>query len=1140
MTAFSLRGSTALVALSVSLTIAVPFTAFAQATSQAPAPQAPLSAAPAPEIAAPAIAAPDAAAGAEAPWQAVTRLGLDFEVPPGAAIPDPAEGQREITVSTIGADGVGTRMAISLLDASDREGMPAAGSDEMAAYLSDLAGVPVTATGVEMTLGGQRLLAYGGSGPIPAAGGATLEARMLYLVSAEPDANGQALMIAVFSAGLGEGVAAELEARFVGSLAPADGAPEAAPEAEAPEAASTPETATEPAAGADPTPALLAAVEAMPLPARITPEGWQRHSAFGLSVAAPAEAEVTDRSNRRNPEVSFRLRPQGSGTELRIALAAMSAEELSALGIAPGTPGFLEMIARGAGIPTAESPRRILVGDRGMMIYVGMGLRDRPPHQGDYEHTVSLITEEPDAEGIYAVAGATARGYAPDEAEALVNQAIASIAPEIVEAAPATTETPPEAEAAATEATSDPGRLDFDAIAAALPDPSGALPAGWEQIDALGVRMAIPPGLTVEIAPEGHGVTIGGRDEAARTEIEMGGIIGGLDRVEALPGSPEFPAVLERWAEVEVRDTGRSLYIGPREMRLYVAAGEQEETPQLGGRLIGYYLVSMQPDAAGDPLILGGVFRGYAEAEAVTQIGQIIAGYGDAAAPRSEAPADDPADAPATETAILPGLAGLRLPPGVTVMQEDRNDRSADLFLGDTGAQPHTRINAGRLMGRPLEQQLDRMLHEVDAVIEAEIGGVPVWVIHGTATHSLEDRPVDAAARIPAQIVVPRLCEDGAPVYLLGILAAPGDEARLDAMLPQLALQRPDGAEECAASVIEAVHALFARSVAPASGSSDAAPVTPSSALPEDWVQHSRFGLSFAAPAGMEMRRERSVADRLEYWLQARDTSGEITEEISIRVFTPRALQDMPLQSPDQQGFAAMLSDFGELTVADTGERMALGDLSLRAFRGEGQEDGRAVRLLYLIAEAPAANGLTPWLVLRSAGLAPEAAAGFERDFLASLSGSPEIPPQTEVTAPERTPPAAETPQNQPGQGQSPAASTARPEAQAFEAARRDGSTEALLAYLAAYPRGLHSGDARAMLRARGIVPPDERRPTTPRTDPEAVDWQRALDEARMEGFWTYLKMWPQGLHADEARARLEELRPPAPLPYAPEPRPMK
>ncbi|PTX02700.1 hypothetical protein [Pararhodobacter aggregans] len=1132
MTAFSLRGSTALVALSVSLTIAVPFTAVGQSSPEVTAPEAPIPEIVAPQVAEPAIAAPaaPAAPAAEAPWQTVTRLGLRFEVPPGAVLPDAAEGLREAAVSTIGANGVGARMGIRLLDTAERESMPAPDAPEMAAFLSDLSGVPVTATGVEMTLGTWRLIAYGGSGAIPASGGGTLDARMLYLISAEPDANGQALMVAVFSAGLGDGVAAELEAHFIGSLAPADDMPGA--EAEEPEAATA--TAPEPPAAsaeADPTAPLLAAVEAMPLPARVTPEGWERHSAFGLSVAAPAEAEMTDRSNRRNPEVSFRLRPDGSGTELRIALAAMSAEELSALGIAPGTPGFLEMIAQGAGIPTAESPRRILVGDRGMVIYVGMGLRERQPNRGEYEHTLSLIAEEPDAEGNYAVVGATARGYAPDEAETLVNQVIASVAPEIVEAAPATTETPPETGPATEDATDDT-TSGFDAIAAALPAPSGTMPEGWDAVEAMGVRMAVPPGLDVEADPEGRGLDIGGRDEAARTEIEMGGVLAAPDRLapfDGPPGSPRFAEGLARWARVEVRDSGRELPLGGRSMRLYIASGEQEETPQLGGRVTGFYLVSMQPDAAGDTLILGGAFRGYAEADAVALIGQIVASLGDAA------PSAAPVAVAVAETPILPGFAAIRLPAGVTVLQEDRNERSADLFLGEAGAPPQTRLNAGRLMGRPLERQLDRMLHEVDALTEAEIGGMPVWVIHGTATHSLEDRPADAAARIPAQLVVPQLCEEGAPVYLLGILGAPGDEARIDAMLPQLVLQRPEGAGECPPSVMDGVRAMIAADTG--TSGTGAAPITlpQSPAVPEGWARHSRFGLTFAAPAEMEMRRERLLADRMEYWLQARDGAGEVSEEISLRIFTPTSLGDMPLQTPDQPGFAAMLSGFGEITVAESGERMVLGDVTLRAFRGDSNIDGRLVRLLYLIAEAPSANGLSPWLVVRSAGQTSDAALGFERDVLASLSGSPEIPPQTEEPAPDRTPPTAEPPRTQ-----SPVASTASPEAQAFQAARTDGSTEALLAYLAAYPRGLHSGDARTMLRERGIVPPDERRPIAPVTDPEAMDWQRALDEARMEGFWTYLKMWPQGLHADEARARLDQLRPPAPVPYAPSPRPMK
>lgn len=1296
MTSFSLRGSTALVALSVSLTLGAPFIAIAQDT---------------PEIAVPEAAPPVAAAPApqEAPWQPVTRLGLSFEVPPGIEIPETPEGLREFAVSTIGADGVGARMGMRLLDTAERESMPVPGSPEMAPFLSELSGVPLTETGVEMTLGDRRLIGYGGSGPIPASGGGTLEARMLYLIAADPDENGQALMVAVFSAGLGAEVSAELEAHFIGSLAPAgDAAAPAlaafaalpAPDGSTPEgwtrgealgfSFAAPRTAarlddlasdhprlrarvrdaargtrlvvgvhrlgpselrqvddtipgtpefsaamvasgeapmaaipepvmvggqpmlafsefedrgesvlfnlslvttepdaegnwtrffietsgypraeaealvaqalgslartgaeatetTEPAATEDPTAPLLAAAEAMPLPARVTPDGWQRHSAFGLSVAAPADAVLTDRRTRRHPEISLMVQPVGSATQLQIGIATMDAEEIGQMGATPGTPGFLELIAGRAGIPTAESPRRILVGDRGMLIYIGLGTRDRAPHEGAHERSVYLVTEEPDAEGHYIFVGASARGMAPDEAETLVNQVIASIAPDLTpdltgaEQAPPVTETVPP-----TEAQTQPQEapLGFDAIAAALPDPAGSQPEGWERIEAMGVSMALPPGLTVEADPEGRGLSIGGRDEAARTEIEMGGVLAGTGRMgqfQGPPGSSDFAQGLAQWAGVEVRDSGRELRIGERAMRLYIASGAQEETPQLGASVTGYYLVSMQPDAAGDTLILGGAFRGYSESDALALIGPVVASYAPAAP--ADTATDTATEAPATteETPILPDLAGIRLPEDTALAGENRNARSADLFVGAAGSPtpPHTRINAGRLMGREVERQLTRMLHRVDALTEAEIGGVPVWVIHGTATHSLEDRPADAAAEIPAQIIVPRFCEAGNPVYLLGVLTARGDEARIDATLPGLVLHRPDGVEDCPDAIMDPVRAMIGDGTETATTEPPQTPVTLPQApeVPAGWERHVRFGLTFAAPAGMEVRRERTEPDRLEYWLQTRDAAGDVTEEISFRVFTPSALAAMPVQGPDQPGFAEMLSGFGEITVVESGERMTLGDVTLRAFRGDTNVDGRLERQLYLIAEAPSANGLSPWLAVRSTGRTSDAAQAFEQAFLASLGGSPMLPPQTQEPPPERTPQTVETPQTQ---TQPPAASTASPEAQAFQAARVDGSTEALLAYLAAYPRGLHSGDARAMLHARGIVPPDERRPEPARTDPETVDWQRALDEARMEAFWTYLKMWPQGQHADEARARLDHLRPAAPVPYAPTPRPMK
>lgn len=791
MTVFSLRGSTALIALSVSLSLALPGMLVAQDSQ-------------------PGAVAPEAA------WQPITRLGLAFEVPPGATVTDESdtEGARYFAVSTMGADGIGARLGMRFLTADEMAEVPAPGTPEFAAYLGDLGSVPVSATGTVMDLGGRQMLVYAGTGSVAGPGGVQHEGRMLYLVSQSAEADGSTLLIAVFSAGVGGGVAGELEARFVTSLRPAEARPEV-------------ETDAAPEDGASDTP----------------------------DAAPPASA---------------------------------------------------------AEVATAGDP------------------------------------------------------------------------------APA------------------------DAAAAQVADAGAA-----------------------GTAPE-----------------------------PAAPVAADAPAT------------------PPAEPAAEVAAAPEPE-----------------PEPVAVPA--------------------------------------------ANDVEILAGLAGIDLPEGMVVADAQRGDLSTDLYLAEA-ASPDTRrllISAGMLT-RGLYGQVDRMLHRIDALVETEVGGQPVWVVHGVATRNLDGRSAGVDEAVPAQLVAPRFCVDGVPPYLVGILGAPGDAARIDTLLASLQLALPETAVPCGdGPAVEIRAAMDAQ--APVAAAEPIAPV-----IPEGWEAHSRFGLSFAAPAGMVVRRERAEPDRLEYWLQLPDSEGSVTREISLRVFNPEARARLPHALPDEDGFAAMLTDFADLPIVATDERVVLGGQSLRVFRGAGTRTVAgaefASRVLYLIAEAPDAQGLTPWIALQGIDHSPEAEAGFEAAFIASLGGQAALPaPEPAEPQPEASPPPAIVMPPPPVTAvtpEPPARPAATPEALAWQAAAASGTPEAVLAYLGQYPRGLHSGEARAWLYARDIVPPDERRagPVEPPAAParvEADDWQRTLAENRVEAYWTYLKHWPDGTHGAEARlmlGRLLYVAPPAPEPAPP------
>lgn len=938
MPVFSLRGSTALIALSLAL--ALPGAAPAQDT-------------PAPVVA-------EAAA-----WQPVTRFGLTFEVPPGAQVTDDTDspGPRDYAVSTIGAEGTGLRLGLRFLSPEDRARGPALDSPEIEGFLSGMADMPVAATGAVLELGGRRMRAFGGNGPVTGAGGTPREARMLFLVAEEPDADGDTLLIAVFSVGLGGAAAAEMEAHFVASLRPADEAappattdddgastapagdaptgddplalaaqepetPDAPPSAiaAAPEAAATgapaaaPESAV-PDADSDHAVAQAAALAAfapLPSPTGETPPGWTRAEAFGFSLAVPPDASVRDRLSGSPPRFEATLRRHNPDTMLEIVLSRLGPREVAQMGFEPGSDAFRAALDAEGEVPVAAPEAPVMLGEQPMQAYVALGTRHRPPMDGAHEFGVFLVTTAADAEGNWTILGVQAKGYPPEEAQRVVAQVYASM----------------------THGTAPP---------AATPEPA---------------------------APEP-----------------------GID--------------------------------------------------------------------------------------------------------------------------LLNGIVGLDLPAGLVVAGENHGARSSDLYLAEAAspAERALRVTAGTLR-RGIAEQVGRMLHRIDAVVEAEIDGQPVWVVHGIATRSLADRRAGPDEAVPAQIVAPRFCVDGEPPVMVGILGAPGEEARIDALLPALRFAAPPGARPCDDAPAAALRAAMAAQQPPAP--------PPAPAVPADWQRQSRFGLTFAAPPGMQVQHERTGRDQLEFSMQDSDASGALRREIALRVFTPVSIARLPHSRPDEAGFTDMLSSFASLPVAETPDRVRLGTQTLRVFRGAGTEAEGTVRVdgrvTYLVPEAPDAQGLSPWFALHGINQSEADYAAFEAAFIASLGGAPERP-----AAEPAPPPAVVMPPAPPAP---PPASTASPEALAWQSASAAGTPEAVLAYLVQYPRGLHSGDARAWLHARGITPPDERRvepppppaPTAPPPRVEADDWRAAIGENRVEAYWTYLKHWPAGAHAAEARSMIGRL----------------
>ncbi len=209
MNSLRLRGSTALLALSLAFALPLPLLAQDTAATEQPA----------------------------LVWTGIERFGLRFEVPEGAPVTDDFDSpaQRSFAVSTTGEGEVGIRLGVRLLMPAELAEMPPPGTPEFTAALSGFARMELIQTGETLQLGSYLLHAYVGTGP--RADG--LDVRGVFYISHETDAQGNGLLVGSLVVGQGDEAAAAIEAQFIGSLAVAEAAPveattEAPPEATEP------------------------------------------------------------------------------------------------------------------------------------------------------------------------------------------------------------------------------------------------------------------------------------------------------------------------------------------------------------------------------------------------------------------------------------------------------------------------------------------------------------------------------------------------------------------------------------------------------------------------------------------------------------------------------------------------------------------------------------------------------------------------------------------------------------------------------------------------------------------------------------------------------------------------------------------
>lgn len=932
--------------------------------------------------------------------------------------------------------------------------------------------------------------------------------------------------------------------------------------------------------------ALIALSLALALPAPVSaqdtaaatqpaPPTWGEVQRFGLRLGVIDGAEVTQDSDSDELR-QFSASTTGAGDiGVRTGLRLLMGAEVQELPLADpeALAAFLSEIT---GIPVAPTGGVMDLGGRLMDIYGGTGTREAEGGPID-TRILFLVARDLDDEGhglmisVYS-GGQGAEAAALIEADFVTRLGLADPSPaaEPVADEPVADEPAVAADAepqAADTAPAEPPTAESptaESPSAEAPPAQDLADVGPELLDGA-VRVALPDGLELGSLVHSSGVS----------DLQLVGP--GIDSVRIMAGLLPLPLamqvdrMLHRIDGIDSAEIGGQpvwLVDGPTRIAADDTPTEAQTAPparlvvpQFCSGALPSYVVAMtaptgdvldtltaslsltRPDDAED-------CPGAADALRITPPPEPVA-----------APDPVAATEPAGESVqLLGGLVTLTLAEGTSINAGARGRELSDVTL--TAADGHLVRIVGGELPQSLSAQVARLLHRVDAIDEVTLGAETLWVIHGNATRTPANAETPADSAVPARVLVPQFCTEDEASYVLALGADEGNAAALDPVIQSLTISRPSGAVDCSGG-IETITVT-----APAAPASTPDQPAASAPLPEGWETRERFGLRFALPEGGLVRLDTIEDGLMAYWVQYRNSESDSLAEFSLRIMGPEALAQIT-QGAAPVDYPALLSQFSNRPIVATGETRDQGDETLSIYRNEPGEG--SARILYLIGEAPSAEGLTTWAVIASSGLTEDQALDFETNVLANLQGSavhvsapapePEAPvaaePQPQPPAPVQPAPptrdsaAPSTGTRQPTdpQGATPGpatvpapapAPTQSPEALAWAEAQRQGTPAAMLAYLAEWPRGLHSGEARAWLAARAIIAPAV--PTAP-VAPAATqlsaddrDWQAALARGTAEAFWDYLKAQQQGAHVAEAYAQLTLLASRAPAPLAPPP----
>lgn len=572
------------------------------------------------------------------------------------------------------------------------------------------------------------------------------------------------------------------------------------------------------------------------------------------------------------------------------------------------------------------------------------------------------------------------------------------------------------------------------------PAPMAPVPADWVPHSHFGLQFALPP--TLELGresnePGNRGVSFLHVEEGTRSLFTMR--LAPPEETAQLPaqGTDAYRIAISEMMDVPLTLTDQTLTLG--DMLLHVYSGNGTRVVN-GDQLIGtrmLFLVADAPLASGETLWIGylnvgSAVNGAEAAEAAflaslqtengVDIGAVAPGISlegqatlavpsdsaeaEMAEADSVAPAESPADLttpPATPeaepapveppvaeaptqadatpaTPLVDGLASVTLAPDValTALTGDAAETWATFAHPDYPEAVHTAFMVAQ--PGPDAEALAAMLldrfNAIDSVQEGSHDGVPVWIISGASRSQPDGTPVQSGAP-HAQYMVTQACLPGGGPVVLGIVTTATRAAPpiLEIITSTLGLTMPATATPCAADIGAAVTALPIGAIAHA-------PVVPDLALDS----FDRFGVHLVTLEGMQTRRDQERDGVAEFTRKNRDSSTSDGSEITLRIMSPSARDQITTAPSGSPEFLATLAHFAGVPLVRTGETVPLGAMVLDVIRGDGTVSGRDNRVLYLISRAPSATGQNVWIGILNVNVPEAEAAALEQAVIDGLA----------------------------------------------------------------------------------------------------------------------------------------------------------